>query len=63
MQLINKLGISEWLADKILWGIAIGNIASWVLALIPGPGWLVKAAIATAEAIVKNSGRAAAVAF
>ncbi|AQT84888.1 hypothetical protein ERICIV_04393 [Paenibacillus larvae subsp. larvae] len=63
MQLVNKLGISSSLAEMILGAIAVGNIASWLLALIPGPGWLVKAALASASYIVKHSGRAAAIAY
>ncbi|HFK1531870.1 MULTISPECIES: hypothetical protein [Bacillus cereus group] len=63
MELINKLGISKSLAQDILTAIAVGNVASWLLVLIPGPGWATKAAISAAEIIVETSGEAAAVAY
>lgn len=63
MFLVNQLGISKSLANTILGAIAVGNLASWLLALVPGPGWATKAALATAETIVKNEGKAAAIAW
>lgn len=63
MKLIDHLGAPRWAVDTILGAIAVGNLASWVLALVPGPGWAVKAGLATAAAIIKHQGKAAAAAW
>jgi hypothetical protein len=60
MFLANQLGAPKWVANTIL------NTLGWagvVSTFVPGYGWVAKAAIAAAKAILKRSGKAAAAAF